>query len=244
MLAPVDAPFAEILSPAALEFVAKLQRAFDARRRELLARRSKLQADLDRGWTPDFLPETWDVRRGDWKVVPLAPDLLDRRVEITGPVDRKMVINALNSGAKMFMADFEDAHSPTWAGTLEGQVNLLDAVRGLIDYTVRTPSSAERRRGRLVAATEQVHAERKRCYGSPRMTGELNSRGHACTEGTVAGLATPRTACRWPATSWAANFEPPGPRVARGADATYIPPADGRLHLAVVEDLFSRTIVA
>src|SRR6516164_2219488 len=135
VLAPVADKFAAILSPAALEFVAKLQRAFDGRRRELLARRHRLQADLDRGWVPDFLPETKDVRGGDWKVAPLPHDLRDRRVEITGPVDRKMVINALNSGAKMYMADFEDAHSPTWAGTLEGQTNLSDAVRGHIDYT-------------------------------------------------------------------------------------------------------------
>jgi malate synthase len=135
VLAPVADPFATILSPAALEFVAKLQRAFDGRRRELLARRARIQADLDTGWMPDFLPETKYVRGGDWKVAPLPADLRDRRVEITGPVDRKMVINALNSGAKMYMADFEDAHSPTWAGTLEGQVNLPDAVRGLIDYT-------------------------------------------------------------------------------------------------------------
>jgi malate synthase len=135
VLAPVADKYAAILSPAALEFIAKLLRAFDGRRRELLARRGRLQADLDRGWSPDFLPETRDVRRGDWKVAPLPADLLDRRVEITGPVDRKMVINALNSGAKMYMADFEDAHSPTWDGTLEGQVNLRDAVRGAIDYT-------------------------------------------------------------------------------------------------------------
>jgi malate synthase len=135
VLAHTADKFTAILSPAALEFVAKLQRAFDGRRRELLARRARLQADLDQGWMPDFLPETRDVRGGDWKVAPLPADLLDRRVEITGPVDRKMVINALNSGAKMYMADFEDAHSPTWAGTLEGQVNLCDAVRGLIDYT-------------------------------------------------------------------------------------------------------------
>src|SRR5262249_21131955 len=89
----------------------------------------------DRGWVPDFLPETRDVREGDWRVAPLPADLRDRRVEITGPVDRKMVINALNSGAKTYMADFEDAHSPTWAATLEGQVNLRDAVRGTIEYT-------------------------------------------------------------------------------------------------------------
>jgi malate synthase len=135
VFAPTTAKFAALLTPAAIAFVAKLHRAFEARRRELLARRARLQADLDRGWRPDFLPETNDIRRGDWKVAPLPPDLLDRRVEITGPVDRKMVINALNSGAEMYLADFEDAHAPTWDGTLEGQINLRDAVRGVIDYT-------------------------------------------------------------------------------------------------------------
>jgi malate synthase len=145
VLAPAAERCAAILSPPALEFVAKLQRAFDGRRRELLARRARLQAVLDCGWNPDFLAETKDVRRGDWKVAPLPPDFLDRRVEITGPVDRKMVINALNSGAKMYMADFEDAHSPTWDGTLEGQVILSDAVRGLIAF-----SSPEGKRYTLV----------------------------------------------------------------------------------------------
>ncbi|HKI33683.1 MAG TPA: malate synthase A [Gemmataceae bacterium] len=134
VLAPVPDDLAEILTPAAVGFLARLHRTFDGRRRDLLARRARLQIDLDGGWRPDFLPETRDVRQGDWKVAPLPPDLLDRRVEITGPVDRKMVINALNSGAKTYMADFEDAHSPTWQGTLEGQANLRDAVRGLIEY--------------------------------------------------------------------------------------------------------------
>jgi malate synthase len=135
LLAPVSEEFAEILSPAAIDFVVKLHRTFDGRRRELLARRAQLQAELDRGWMPDFLPETKTIREQGWIVAPLPDDLLDRRVEITGPVDRKMVINALNSGARMYMADFEDAHSPTWEGTLQGQINLCDAVRGVIDYT-------------------------------------------------------------------------------------------------------------
>jgi malate synthase len=135
VLAPVPADLAEVLSPEALDFVVQLHRAFDGRRRDLLDRRRRLQDDLDRGWLPDFLADTQDVRRGDWKVAPLPADLLDRRVEITGPVDRKMVINALNSGARTYMADFEDSHSPTWEGTLQGQRNLRDAVRGLIEYT-------------------------------------------------------------------------------------------------------------
>jgi malate synthase len=134
ILAPVRTEFREILTPEALGLVATLHREFDARRRELLARRAEVQAKLDGGWMPDFLPETHHVREGDWKVAPIPPDLLDRRVEITGPVDRKMVINALNSGAKVFMADFEDAHSSTWDGTIEGQINLRDAIAGTIDY--------------------------------------------------------------------------------------------------------------
>jgi malate synthase len=134
VLAPVTPDHAAILTPEALAFVAGLHRAFDGRRRELLARRTQLQAEIDGGRLPDFLPETRDVRAGDWKVAPAPDDLQDRRVEITGPVDRKMVINALNSGARVYMADFEDAHSPTWDGTLQGQINLRDAVRGVIDY--------------------------------------------------------------------------------------------------------------
>jgi malate synthase len=135
MLAPVPAEHASILSEQALAFVAKLQRAFNGRRLELLARRAKIQAELDQGRLPDFLAETADIRKGGWKVAPLPADLLDRRVEITGPVDRKMVINALNSGAKMYMADFEDAHSPTWEATIQGQANLRDAIRGQIEFT-------------------------------------------------------------------------------------------------------------
>ena len=133
--APVPGECAGILTPEALGFIARLHRSFDGRRRALLERRARVQAELDRGWLPDFLPETSSVRGGDWVVGPTPLDLLDRRVEITGPVDRKTVINALNSGAKVFMADFEDAHTPTWANNLDGQFNLRDAVRGCIEYT-------------------------------------------------------------------------------------------------------------
>lgn len=126
--------FTEILTPEAVAFLARLERTFGARRRELLARRVERQQALDAGLLPDFLPETASLRARAWTVAPIPPDLLDRRVEITGPVDRKMVINALNSGANVYMADFEDAHSPTWAGTIEGQINLRDAIRGVISY--------------------------------------------------------------------------------------------------------------
>jgi malate synthase len=112
-----------------------LARKFETRRRELMARRDRVQADIDAGRLPDFLPETKSIRDGDWKVAPVPADLSDRRVEITGPVDRKMVINALNSGAKTYMADFEDSHSPTWANTIDGQINLRDAVNRTIEFT-------------------------------------------------------------------------------------------------------------
>jgi malate synthase len=135
LLAPITAEHAEILSPDALKIFAQLQREFNLRRLQLLAQRKVRQEALDRGEMPGFLSETQSVREGGWNVWPVPEDLRNRRVEITGPVDRKMVINALNSGANCFMADFEDAHSPTWAGTLDGQVNLRDAVRGTIQFT-------------------------------------------------------------------------------------------------------------
>ena len=130
--APIKPEYAEILTPEALAFVAELHRRFEPRRRELMQKREERQQRLDAGELPDFLPETAEIRAGDWKISPLPDALKDRRVEITGPVDRKMIINALNSGAKMFMADFEDASSPTWDNCVQGQINLRDAVRGTI----------------------------------------------------------------------------------------------------------------
>ncbi|HKP90765.1 MAG TPA: malate synthase A [Thermoleophilaceae bacterium] len=126
---------AEVLSSDALEFVAGLHRAFDERRRELVAARADRVARWNAGDLPDFLPETRNVREGDWRVAPPPPALQDRRVEITGPTDRKMVINALNSGARGFMADFEDALSPTWSNVVGGQANLIDAIEGTIEQT-------------------------------------------------------------------------------------------------------------
>jgi len=126
--------FNEILTADALEFVARLHREFDATRRELLAARMERQSELDAGATLDFLPETEDVREGDWKIAPEPDALRNRRVEITGPTSRKMVINALNSGATGFMADFEDSNSPTWNNMIGGQVNLADAIRGTIEH--------------------------------------------------------------------------------------------------------------
>ncbi|UUZ82059.1 malate synthase A [Paenibacillus sp. P26] len=131
-----DPDWETIVTPEALEFVAKLERTFGGRRRTLLEAREERQARIHAGEPPDFLLSTEEIRGADWSVAPVPDDLLDRRVEITGPAgDRKMVINALNSGAFVYMADFEDANSPTWANTLGGQVNLRDAVDGTIRYT-------------------------------------------------------------------------------------------------------------
>jgi len=135
VLGPVQGVFAEILTPAALAFVAGLQREFGPRRISLLQRRAQRQAELDAGATPGFGPETAHVRESEWRVAPVPRDLQDRRVEITGPTDRKMVINALNSGARVFMADFEDSNTPTWANLIEGQANLIDAIAGTITFT-------------------------------------------------------------------------------------------------------------
>ncbi|HYG60120.1 MAG TPA: malate synthase A, partial [Symbiobacteriaceae bacterium] len=123
-----------ILTPEALAFVAELQRRFGPPREALLQRRAERQAQFDAGLLPGFLPETQHVRDGDWQVGPIPADLQDRRVEITGPVDRKMVINALNSGAKVFMADLEDSCTPTWENVVEGQANLIDAIEGTISF--------------------------------------------------------------------------------------------------------------
>src|SRR2546421_3328124 len=125
---------AEVLEPAALQFLGALARRFEPERQRRLARRRERQQELDAGRLPDFLPETKEIRDRDWTVAPIRPDLTDRRVEITGPVDRKMMINALNSGANVFMADFEDANAPTWANNLDGHVNLCDAVRRTITF--------------------------------------------------------------------------------------------------------------
>ncbi len=124
----------QVLTPDASLFLTRLARSFEPRRQELLDRRRVRQQQIDAGQMPDFLPETASIREKEWTVAPIPRDLLDRRVEITGPVDRKMIINALNSGANVFMADFEDSNSPTWQNNLEGQLNLRDAVDGGISF--------------------------------------------------------------------------------------------------------------
>jgi len=131
---PVDQASAEILTPEALRFVAGLARKFNSTRLALLAARAVRQEEIRNGQMPNFLAETAEIRQKDWKVAPIPADMQDRRVEITGPVDRKMIINALNSGANVFMADFEDSNSPTWSNNLDGQFNLRDAVNRTITF--------------------------------------------------------------------------------------------------------------
>jgi malate synthase len=138
-----------ILSPEALTFLAELARAFNPRRLELLSRRRDRQREFDSGAKPDFLPETAPIREAAWRVAPIPADLMDRRVEITGPVERKMIINALNSGANVFMADFEDSNSPTWGNVVEGQINLREAVRREIRY--RSPEGKSYELGSNIA---------------------------------------------------------------------------------------------
>jgi malate synthase len=131
---PMKLGYDKVLTPEAVDFAVELEREFRAERRRLLARRAEIQHRLDAGWKPDFLAQTKAIRDGDWRVAPIPRDLQDRRVEITGPTDRKMVINALNCGANVFMADFEDANTPTWENLIEGQANLSDAVRRTITF--------------------------------------------------------------------------------------------------------------
>jgi malate synthase len=135
ILAPVTESYAEILTPAAVGFLADLHRTFNARRKLLLAARHQRQQRLDAGERPNFLPGTRNIRESEWTGAPIPKDILDRRVEITGPVDRKMIINALNSGAKVFMADFEDSSTPLWNNLLDGHINLRDAIQRDITYT-------------------------------------------------------------------------------------------------------------
>ncbi len=134
ILGDLKPEYKEILTDDALLFLAELHDEFNNKRKELLAKREERQLTIDKGALPDFLESTKEVREGDWKVAPLPADLLDRRVEITGPVDRKMIINALNSGAKVFMADFEDSNTPSWTNNMDGQINLRDANKRTISF--------------------------------------------------------------------------------------------------------------
>ena len=154
--------YEEVLNEATLGFLAGLHRKFNASRLRLLSLRDERQERLDAGALPDFLAETQHVRDGDWRIAPMPADLQDRRVEITGPADRKMIVNALNSGAKVFMADFEDANSPTWSNMVEGQINLKDRWAGAIDFT--DPASGK---GYKLSATPAVLMVRPRGWHLP-----------------------------------------------------------------------------
>jgi malate synthase len=144
----MGARYDEILTAEAIEFLAFLHRRFDRRRHELLQARADQQRRYDGGALPDFPAETRSIREGDWRIAAVPPDLLDRRVEITGPVDRKMIVNALNSGANVFMADFEDANSPTWKNNIEGQINLRDRWQGKLQLIEETTGKEYRLRHR------------------------------------------------------------------------------------------------
>ncbi|HUQ90791.1 MAG TPA: malate synthase A, partial [Bryobacteraceae bacterium] len=132
---PVEGAYNEILTPEAIQFLVEMARQFEPRRQDLLGRRAARWLELQQGSLPDFLDSTREIRESRWTVAPIPQPLLDRRVEITGPVDRKMIINALNSGATMFMADLEDSNAPTWDNNVQGQINLRDAVNGTIGFT-------------------------------------------------------------------------------------------------------------
>ena len=132
--APIQPQYESVLTFEALELVAKLHRAFEARRQELLKARVARQARIDAGEMPDFLPETKAIREGDWKIAPLPKALERRRTEITGPVEAKMIINAYNSGADSYMTDFEDSNSPNWDNQIQGQVNLYKAIRRELSF--------------------------------------------------------------------------------------------------------------
>src|SRR5690242_363053 len=173
---PASARGREVLSAGALDFVARLQREFGPRRLELLQQRDERQKRIDAGESPDFLSATKSVRESDWNVASIPQDLQDRRVEITGPTDAKMLINALNSGARVFMADFEDANSPTWSNLVEGQANLTDAIEKRLEF--KSPEGKEYRLNEKVATLvvrprgwhlEERHVE---VDGSP-MSGSL-----------------------------------------------------------------------
>ncbi|MFL6664488.1 MAG: malate synthase A, partial [Rhizobacter sp.] len=154
--APILPGFDAILSKPALELVATLHRAFEPRRQQLLAARAERAQRLDNGERPDFLAETQAVRDGDWKIAPVPKALQCRRVEITGPVDAKMVINAFNSGADSYMTDFEDSNSPVWTNQIQGQINISRAIRRTLTFEQQTPAGTKSYKLNDKIATLQV----------------------------------------------------------------------------------------
>lgn len=175
--------YADALNPSAMQFVAELHRRFDASRQELLAARARRQEQFDAGYLPDFPAQTQDLRAAQWQATPAPADLQNRKIEITGPVERKMMINALNSGAKVFMADLEDANAPTWDNCLQGQVNLMDAVRGTIRYQQEGGSEyrLKPRTATLVVRPRGLHLAERHFFvdGSP-IAGALFDFGLYC----------------------------------------------------------------
>lgn len=178
ILGPVAPGYDQILTRGALELVVKLARTLRGDIDALLGRRRDKQAAYDRGERPDFLPETRDIRDSDWTVAPLPADLMDRRVEITGPVDRKMIINALNSGASVFMADFEDSNSPTWANIVEGQLHLRDAANRTIRY--EAPDT-----GKVYALKDRIATLMVRPRGFHLFEKHLHIDGRPCPGGLL-----------------------------------------------------------
>jgi malate synthase len=173
---PMNARYAEILTPEACRFLVGIVQKFESRRVELLAKRVERQREIDAGKLPDFLPETASIRNGDWRVPPPPADLLDRRTEITGPVDRKMAINALNSGAQCWMADFEDANSPTWENVMEGQINMRDAARRTLAYTSPEGKkyALKEKIATIIARPRGWHMEEKHVkFGGQRLAASL-----------------------------------------------------------------------
>src|SRR4051812_923757 len=173
---PLHPGYREILTPEACRFLRELVEKFGPRREQLLARRAERQREIDAGRMPDFLAETAQIRGGAWKVPPPPPDLLDRRTEITGPVDRKMAINALNSGAQCWMADFEDANSPTWENVIEGQINMRDAIRRTITFTSPEGKkyALKEKTATIVVRPRGWHLEEKHVLlGGRRVSGSL-----------------------------------------------------------------------
>src|SRR3954471_24983926 len=154
--APILPGFDTVLTLPALELVAKLHRAFEPRRQQMLAARVERAKRLDAGERPDFLPDTRAIREGDWKVAPVPRALQCRRVEITGPVDAKMVINAFNSGADSYMTDFEDSNSPLWTNQIQGQINIGQAIRRTLTFSQDTPAGSKSYRLNDKIATLQV----------------------------------------------------------------------------------------
>jgi malate synthase len=176
IVGPMNPRYAEILSPAACRFLVELFSKFGPRREALLARRVERQREIDAGKLPDFLPETSTIRAGDWQVPPPPADLIDRRTEITGPVERKMAINALNSGAQCWMADFEDANSPTWENCLEGQINMRDAAARTISFTSPDGKAyaLKEKIATIIARPRGWHMEEKHVlFGGKRVSASL-----------------------------------------------------------------------